>query len=474
MLQKIKSGDFDIYTNEIIHPQIFYELYNQEEILEKFEANVIISSHHPFATFLAKDRKSINIKEGNFVILRAIKENKRFEFITKIVKWGKFSIPKIIIKTLDLKNKEKILFEIVKESKNNKRLYKNFVDLAKIGESLKIIYRKKNFITIIKEYKTPITLPRFIKINPELIEVFFLIHGDGHYAYKLYFVNKSLELHKFVIEEFEKIFKIPNTIWRARLLFNNSSNQELAKEKWRKNLNLKEEQFYPSISKCLLKTSEVGNLRIAIDKTIVSAIFRYIFKQLQNLGEKQSFHALNGLLYAEGGARKDKQGLHKITLSFNQQEKDMFQGILNKTNINRIVTIQQDKIFVISGWSNLYHFFNLFFSEDLIPFDKHTERCKKALEGFIKHSFSQTMYRYLKILNEKSNFTIKELTMITNHHPESVINTLRKKQYSKFIEIKGRGVNKNPLIISITEEGRNLITLIEKIKEVYNEKCRLG
>jgi len=473
MPQKIKSKNFDIYTNEIIHPQIFYDLYNQKEILKEFEANVIISSHHPFATFLSKDRKPTNIKEGDFVILRATKDNKIFEFITKIVGWGKFSIPKIVIKTLNIKNYEKISFKIVKEGTKNNKLGNGFIDLTKIEEGIKIIYRRNNFISLFKEYKTPITLPRFIKITPELIELFFLIHGDGHYKYKLYFVNKNSELHKFVIREFEKIFKIPNNLWRARLLFNNSSNQKLAKKKWKENLNLKDEQFYPSISKSVLKTSDSGNLRIVIDKTIVSAIFRHIFKQLQNLEGRQALFALNGLLYAEGGARKNKQGLHKITLSFNQEEKDMFQDILDKTNLSRVTTIQQDKMFVISGWSKLYHFFNLFFLEDLIPFDKHTERCKNALEGFIKHSFTQTMYKYLKILKERPNFTIKELVMITNHRPESMLNTLRKKQYSKFVEIKGEGVNRNPLVIYVTEEGKNLIALIEKIKEVYDEKCKL-
>jgi len=470
MLQKIKSEDFEIYTNEIIHEKVFEELYNKEEILKKFETNIRTSSR-PFATFLAKDRHQTNLKKGDIIILRAIKNNKKFEFITKIVEWGRFSIPKIVIETLDIKNNEKILFEIVKESKNN-IIKEDFIDIAKIKEKTKIIYRENNFITLSKEYTTPITLPRFIDISPELIELFFLIHGDGHYKTKLYFVNKNPGLHIFVRQQFEELFKIPKNIWRARLLFNNSADQELAKLKWKQLLNLNKEQFYPSISKCVLKTCDSGNLRIVIDKLIVAAVFRYIFSQLMILNEKESFYALNGLLYAEGGARKNKHGLHKVTLSFSQQEKEMFQNILNKTGINDLATIQENRMFVISNWKNLCNFFKLFFINNLVPFEKHSERCRNALDGFLNHSFTKTMYKYLNILNKKSQFTIKELIEETKHLPVSMLKTLRKEQYSKFIEINGRGVNRNPLKISITNEGENFIKLIEQIKEVYNERCR--
>lgn len=471
MLQIIKSRDFNVYTNQIIHEKVFSKLYNKERILKKFETNIITSTHHPFSTFLSKDRKSTNIKEGGFIILRAVKNNKKFEFIGKVIKWGKFSIPKMIIKTLNIKNREKILFEIVEESKNNEIGGEDFLDLAKIKENIKMIYRENRFITLFKEYKIPITLPRFIKITPELIELCFLIHGDGHYQNKLYFVNKNPELHEFVIQKFEEIFKIPRNIWRTRLLFNNQFNKELAKEKWKKVLNLKEEQFYPSISKSQLKTSSLGNLRIVIDKTIVSVIFRYIFGHLRNLEKKQAIHALNGLLYAEGGVDKNKRGLHKITISFSQKEKEMFQEILDKTEID-LLAIRLNDRFVIGKWNNLYNFFKIFFSNNIVPFNLHTEKCKNALEGFLSHSFTQTICKYLEILNKKPNFTIKELVKITNHRPESILSTLRKKQYSEFIKIEGKGINRNPLLISITKEGEEFLKLIEQIKEVYNEKCK--
>jgi len=279
MLTKIKSGNFDIYTNEIIHPKEFSNLYGKEKILKEFKTKVITSSK-PFATFLAVQRHSVKVKEGDYIVLRAVKDNKKFEFVSKIAKWGKFHIPEIVIRILSINNHDKITFEVMKESPKGIVLEKELIDLVELKENTTILYREDNFITVVKKRSIPITLPRFIKITPKLIELCFLIHGDGHYKSKLFFVNKDQGLHEFVLQKFEEVLRIPRGIWRARLLFNNPADQETAKEKWRENLRLKDGQFYPTISKSTLNTSYLGNLRIVIDKIIVAVVFRNIFSQL--------------------------------------------------------------------------------------------------------------------------------------------------------------------------------------------------
>ena len=82
------------------------------------------------------------------------------------------------------------------------------------------------------------------------------------------------------------------------------------------------------------------------------------------------------------------------------------------------------------------------------------------------------MKKYLNILNKKSSFTVKELIKEINNLPNSILKSLRRPQYVKFIKIEGEGINKNPFIILITNEGRGFLKLIQNIKGVYNEKCR--
>jgi hypothetical protein len=470
MLTKINSNGFEIYTNQIIHPEEFLKLSKKEKILTSFKTKVNDVKDKAFATFLADKRHNLKIKEGELIILRAIKDKRKFEFISKVGKWGRFHILKETIEVLGIQNHELIDFEVIRLIGTTNTLpIKEVIDLINIPNS-KVIHRENDFITLTKLGAIPITLPRFIKITPKLIELFYLIHGDGSYQEKLYFVNKDSGLHHFVLDNFEEIFRIPRETWRVRLLFNHDSDAEIAKSKWKEVLNLKKEQFYPSISKCTLNTSEFGNLRIVIDKRIVAILFRYAFETLQNPSGKNALHALNGLLCAEGSAEKTKEsGLHKITISYSSKEKEMFLKILAEVGLSDAIKDREDR-FVIEGWTNCYKFFKVFFSNNIVPFNLHKGRCNNALSGFLEHSFTKSMDKYLSILNKKESMDTNEIVGETRHLGNSVRKILRKKQYLPFVRAEGRGVNRKPIRFSITPEGKEFLTLTKDIREVYNKK----
>jgi len=467
-MAELMSGGYSIYSDIVIDNNVLKELCKKEQILTHFETKVSTMSHYPYATFLAKERHLTSLKTKDVLIMRAVKDNKKFEFVSKLYKWGKFLVSKEAVNVLGIKNQEIIKFEIIKENKDM-GTKNNCLDLSEI-EGVYKIFREDNLITLYKTGGTSITLPRFIEITPDLIELCFLVHGDGSYKEKLYFVNKNPELHRFVIDKFYEVLKIPKEVWRARLLFNHDSDSSIAKEKWKYDLGLREEQFYPSISKCVLNTSESGNLRIVIDKLIAARVFRYIFEKLKNLDEKQSLFALNGLLFAEGGASIEKNGIHKITLSFSQQEKEMFESVLRTAGVFELAKVSQNSRFCIEGWENHYKLFRTFFSNEIVPFEIHSQRCRNALGGFLNHSFTKTMEKYLGVLNKGDSFTIQEIMKDLGHRNTSLRGTLRKKQYSRFVKFDE---SRNPFKISITQEGRDFLMLTKKIREVYNAKCRL-
>ena len=472
---KVKLDNFEIYTNEIIHPSEFERLYKKEQILSSFATKVNKNNRVYMATFLALKRHSANVNRGEFVIFRALKNNKKFEFISKITIWGRFCVPKVIIDTLNICDKEVVHFEVIKTKKKIKSdSNTDSIDLITFKEGIHLLFREDNLITIVKNGTTSVTLPRYLKITPNLIELCFLIHGDGHYNTKLFFVNKDTELIRFVMNKFEEILRIPKETWRARLLFNNSASPEVAKERWKINLNLRGEQFYPSISKCMLNTSEDGNLRIVIDKLIVAHIFRSIFEIVkQNIKGKNSLYALNGLLSAEGSAEKTRYGgLHKITINYSSKEKDMFKEILSEAKVMDLIKDRGDR-FIIEGWTNCYKFFKVFFFNEIIPFNLHTGRCNNALSGFLEHESTRTMEKYLTILNRKEQMNTNELIAETNHLGNSVRKLLRKEKYTKFVNSVGRGINRNPIIFSINSEGKEFLTLTKDIREAYNEKSGL-
>jgi DNA-binding MarR family transcriptional regulator len=472
MITQIKKDNFEIYTNQIVHLEEFKRLYFHEKIKTTFKTQINNVQDRAFATFLAEERHNTKIKEGDFIIFRAIKGNKKFEFISQIGKWGKFHILKEVIDILKIDNHEKINFEVVDFAtpKNDNQV--DSIDLSKIKEGTRAIFRTNDFITIVKKRMTPLTLPRFIKLTPDLIELCFLIHGDGHYKTKLFFVNKDMGLHRFVLDKFEQILRIPKETWRARLLYNHPADRELAKKKWKKDLELKDEQFYPTISKCVLKTSNNGNLRLVIDKLIISKVFRFIFDYFKEPKGKNSIYALNGLLYAEGSPEIGTSGLHKITLSFSQNEKEMFSKILSEAGLFKIVKDRKDR-FVFEGWHNQCTFFKIFFLNRIVPFDLHESRCREALSGFLNHEFTRTIESYLTILSKKDYMDTNELIKETGYLGNSVRRLLKNRKYMGFINVKGKGTNRNPLMFSITREGKDLLEMIKTIKEVYNERCRL-
>ena len=72
--------------------------------------------------------------------------------------------------------------------------------------------------------------------------------------------------------------------------------------------------------------------------------------------------------------------------------------------------------------------------------------------------------------NIKKNKKTNELILETNYLGNSVRKLLRNKKYTRFINSIGRGTNRNPIVFSITPEGKEFLTLTKDIREVYNEK----
>ncbi len=468
MISRINVKNKMVYYNEILAPEEFNHLYLAEQPLQEFNSRIITKSSQPFITFSSEDRKCLNTKENDLIIIRICKGNKEFQIVSKIYKWGKINIPRKIVDLLEIKSNEMVRFYIIAiDTKLDLNQRYQAIDLYELRKNkIKIIPRGLGYITIYSKQKIPITLPRFICKTSNLLELMYLVHGDGHYKYKLYFVNKSPELHEFVLNQFGNIFKIPKSLWKARILIHDLNFADYAKDYWIKILGLNSNRFY-NYSKSKLNTDNRGNLRIILDNTIISLVFRFIFDKLK-FDKVGSIHALNGLLCAEGGAQISRVGLHKITLSFNKMEREMFSGILDTLGLE--YKTEQDRTFVISGWNRLYRFFKVFLLNEVYPFRIHVRRRENAIGGFLKHMSTITMKKYLSVIRQKDELTIKEISNLLRIRKDSVIRTIRKARYSAFLKINGAGINDNPYKASMTEEGKCLLDIINWLEEYKDVK----
>jgi len=474
----IKVNDRIIYYNEIIDAFRFKELYLTEEILGSLDSRVNTRTARPFFNIPSTLCRQINLEPGDLLIIRLSKERNTFEIISKVYRWGRIHIPKKVIETLDIAHLEKIKIEIVK--KKNIKQQKNKIFLSQLlasNKKVRVIGRTNNFVTLFVNQQRPITLRNNIGITPCLIESFFLIHGDGHYSDKLYFANNNPDLHNLVIETFNTSLSLPKSIWRGRINLKGSFDEDFAVNYWLKTVIKNKEQFYPAVSRTKFNTSSKGNLRICIDSLIVAEIFRELFKHIiSNLDEEQSLHALNGLLAAEGGAQIDKIGLHKITLSYNQKEKELFKKVLANVGLLHLFKERDEGVkgtFVLEKWEKFYPFFKKFLSHQTLPFQRHNLRKARALNGMLNHSFTKTINKYLTAIGEET-LTVKELSRGLKIRDDSCLTTIRKSQYSKFITIEGKGINGNPFKISMSKEGKDLHSLILRLKqEVKHEEISI-
>ncbi len=453
----------NLFCREIISPTVLNELVKLEKPVLTFKTEVNNTTKRAFATFLADYRKDTNVKLNDIVLFRAIKDNKKFEFVSKIGEWGKIHIPKEAIESLGIQNHESVLFEFISKdsSLQTEENRIDFADIINFDNKIKIIPRKNDFITIWKKQHVPVTIPRFIDYSNELYVLSFLVHGDGHYKSKFYFSNAQYRLHKFVINEFEKIFKIPKSVWRCRILHMNPDSSK--KIYWKKALEIHDEQFYPTVSKSTLNTQNEGDARIAIDSCVVAKMFHFVLNKMnENIDSKNCLYALDGLLNAEGSASIEKDGLHKLTISFSQNEKEMFSNILRKSNLFQLCQILKDR-FVISGWNKIYEFVKIFAENKVVPFSQNPYRAKNVAEGFLNHRYTKTLAKYLSVINNNET-TYSKIADVFNHRFSSIRNELNKERIIRFININGKGINRSPLKISISDEGKIFLNTVEYFK----------
>jgi len=149
----------------------------------------------------------------------------------------------------------------------------------------------------------------------------------------------------------------------------------------------------------------------------------------------------------------------------------MFEDILKKLNI--VYRIEQNKTFVISNWFNFYLFLKIYFDNKIIPLSNHKERKQNLFLGFLDHSYTLTLLRYIKIFQKNKIFTIKQMAENLNIREDSVLSILRKERYSCFFNIEGRGRRGNPFKVCLTNHAYSFMMIYEKAKEVKDGKITL-
>lgn len=362
---------------------------------------------------------------------------------------------------------------------------KILVDLSKLGDfpknTRKIVVRSKN--------KHNLHINQDLVLTNELLRGLYMVLGDGSLCKGVYFSNINYRLHNEFMKVFNSHFNIPKRDFIVSLTVNYNFDFKQIKKAalfWMKVLDLdKIQRFYLTD----FNTFHYGGVKIIYDNKQLSVLLKNIFCYTNSLiynrllDSRQLCFVLDGVLNAEGSANidKDKWGLHKISISFNrynEEEKQLFFGILTNLGLQSIVKVTQKRRYEVSRWYNQYKFIKVFVTNNVLPFSLSPKRAIKLLWGFLNHQRTKSVCMYLKVINKKESQTFSEITNSLNYNKSSVNSALLRK-FKRFgffvIEKPGRAYK-----VSITEEGQLFLRMIQKlniwlnkVEDMYFEDLKL-
>jgi len=425
-----------------------------------FKTKIINPGRKPFFTFPAKPRKESGISINDIVHFRISKNDRYGNFVNRIGKWGKVNVPSSITRKMKLKNHDLISIKILnRESKIKSFKRKDIIDLSEIKGFHDIHFLGQNGTLILwKKYNRELIMPRLVKISPNFVKMMYLIFGDGHFKTKLFFTNHRWRIIDLVLEEFYRSLNIPRDSWRCRLTVNIAYPNP--KNFWKKILNLEEEQFHPNISRTEYNTQKQGIIRI-INSTLLTHIFSFLMNNInQKLSRVNAVYALDGLLNAEGNVLLGSEGIHRVTISFNESEKELFKMILKKSNSECVFQEKEDRL-TISKWKNIYEFLKSFVEFNSIPFSLRPQDAFNLISGFLNHRRTKALKNYLETMSKYPNQPFLSIAKLSNRHNKSTRVTLlvRCKEF-----VNARMKNHKRLIL-ISKEGKTLLNLIKQLEK---------
>jgi len=462
-------------SSELGDPAILKNLQRKEQSLAKLTIKIHLDKnsrcHFAIPTKICKSR---GISKGDTLLLRFTYYSNVCIDVCTIADWGHTTLSTHLGKFLELKKGTEVLVEILAKANKleiDKVMISGKLDLLALMPNYAIFERPEDYVTLYKKPSRPITIPRFLEINSELLETLYLIWGDGSYEGKLFLANKCPELHLKTINYFENYLKIPEDFWKLRILLTERQNSKKAKDYWLSKLNFKEEQLYPTISGAKLKTTNVGNARIVLESKAMAELIKnllsFVNSNVEKLSLKECLHILNGLLMAEGGTdvTKGDKGLHYLSLSHSQEEKELFEKVISLCGLNKEFKRSRKDMLKASGWKLLYIVLQKFTENEVILMKDHPQRLQRILT-FLEHSYVKSMNTYLMTLKRNGRLTTPNFVKILKCNKSSVYDYFKK--YSAFVKVNG-----SPKTYELSEEGEKFVKTIEtlqKWKEVSNAK----
>lgn len=311
----------------------------------------------------------------------------------------------------------------------------------------------------------------------KLLRTVYLVYGDGSFRDRIILTSINYRNLIEFIRVMEEDFGFPKEIAKFRMMVNDKAPRiqiEKMKRYWKRRLQIKK---IDSVYKTSFNTCRQGCMRVVYHRAEAARLFQKIIASVNHkiFGKKMNQvkigSVLDGILNAEGGAGREKKGLHKITVAYNRfnlEEKRLFESCLNALELD--YRDSQDRRFEISRWINHYKFLLFFVSIEIMPFSLYPARAFNLVDGFLSHQRTKSVYAYMLAISKKEGQTLREINRHMNYDISSIEEALlRKFRPFGFFHIEGGGINRNPYKVFLTERGKSFLKVLKRVIEWHRQ-----
>jgi len=321
--------------------------------------------------------KNYNLKLGN-IILGNILGIEFFAFITGTNSSKRFTIPLEIFKKIPLGQIEvkiKLVSKrnpktIITESKID--LYNSLPNRNKQFDWPLAIVKKGSTITVWSPQALAQIIPRYVKIDEELFEVFGLIQGEGYKktpigGTRIDFVNSNKEIINKILHFFQKRLDIPSSKWSAFINYvyypkkpKNLDHKLI--DYWSRKTMIPRDSFkrVNYLGGKGIRSAKFGVLHIFIPSCVLGNICLSILEIVEKLAVRNKKYAswfLRGLMAADGSATlkkyKNYNTLRIAELALeNDHEKKLYFAVMKAINLKVKDYSLSSRKLCLSGWDN--------------------------------------------------------------------------------------------------------------------------
>ena len=422
--------------------------------------------------------KKHNIKLKDVIFIK-IRNYEFFGYVVGTNSSKRVTLPLKVLKKLPPKETE-VKVTTLPKRKSHLKIVNNKIDLyyslpdtcRHLNWPLAIVTKdKKILVWSPTAYKQ--VIPRYLKLDTNLFEVFGLYQGEGYKktpisGTRLEFVNCDKDIINIILKFFKKRFNIPIERWSVYINYvynkeNLKSHNKLVlywynetkipKSNFRKTQYLK--------GKCI-KSASFGTLHILIPSCVLGEICLGILDHLEILSTKNEKHAaafLRGLMAADGSAiehqYKHNKTLRNVDLAIETQKEIMlYKKILNKLNIEVKDYSAHSRKLSVCGWDNFYKL------AKINIFELHRKKVNSFKNGFSNHKYTLMIKKYLSPLL-KEELSVKELAKKLKLSSKGSLLLTLKLQMNKGL-IKRTKKQKEDYRYFLTKKGYGILKFLEE------------